>query len=216
MYSWVSHTWNPIKGCQFECDYCYVKHAVDKYGYDARVRLDEEDLRTRLGRDKIVFVGSMADMWGEWVPKEQIAKILWRCRDFPHNEYVFQSKNPRRFLEFKFWKDLRVVLGTTIETDEYPASFHTNAPSIDERIQAMLNLKPMKRFVTIEPIMDFQIDSLVAAIRAIDPDFVTIGADSKWHGLVEPPWEKAELLISELNKFVEIRQKKNLNRLRNK
>jgi hypothetical protein len=119
-------------------------------------------------------------------------------------------------LEFKFRKDLRAILGTTIETNEYPTGFHTNAPSIDERIQAMLSLKPMKRFVTIEPIMDFHIDSLVASIRVIDPDFVTIGADSKGHGLVEPPWEKVELLISELSKFVEIRQKKNLDRLRGK
>ncbi len=193
-----------------------MKHAVEKYGFDDRVRLDEEDLRTRLGRDKIIFVGSMCDMWGPWIPKEQIAKVLSRCRDFPDNEYVFQSKNPRRFLEFKFWKNLRAILGTTIETNEYPASFHTKAPSIDKRAQAMLNLKPMKRFVTIEPIMDFHIDALIAAIRVIDPDFVTIGADSKGHGLVEPPREKVELLISELNRFVEIRQKKNLYRLRGK
>jgi hypothetical protein len=56
----------------------------------------------------------------------------------------------------------------------------------------------------------------VAAIRVIEPDFVTIGADSKGHDLVEPPWEKVELLVSELSKFVEIRQKKNLDRLRGK
>ncbi len=78
----------------------------------------------------------------------------------------------------------------------------------------MGELKGMRRFVTIEPIMDFNLVALLLAIEFIGPEFVTIGADSKGHGLVEPPWKKVEILISELSKFTEIRQKKNLERLK--
>jgi len=55
---------------------------------------------------------------------------------------------------------------------------------------------------------------LVSMIYGIKPDFVTIGADSKGHNLVEPPWEKVQELINTISKFTEIRQKSNLERLR--
>jgi hypothetical protein len=48
----------------------------------------------------------------------------------------------------------------------------------------------------------------------LNPEFVTIGADSKGHNLVEPSWERIEVLIDNLSAFTEIRQKTNLERLR--
>jgi len=208
MYEFCTHHWSPIRGCLFECPYCYTQK-FDKHWN--KPRLDEEDLTTRLGKGKIVFVGSKCDMWGPWVPKEWITQVLQRCKDFPGNQYVFQSKNPGRFRD-NLW-DLHILLGTTIETDTYPEGFKTNAPSIIHRAAQMMLLKKRK-FVTIEPIMDFSVYALTALIRGIEPEFVMIGADSKGHNLVEPPWEKVEQLISGLNKFVEIRQKKNLERLK--
>ena len=64
MYPWVTHTWNPIKGCGYACPYCYVKSMKERYGYDNTVRLDEKELSTNLGKDRTIFVGSMGDMWG--------------------------------------------------------------------------------------------------------------------------------------------------------
>ena len=214
MYPWVSHTWNPIKGCDFQCNYCYVKKAVSR-GYDAHIRIDIGDLEeTRIGKGKIIFVGSMGDMFGEWVPKEWIVHVLEHCAVYPENEYVFQSKNPKRFSEFKFPRPARTLLGTTIETDEYPKGFQTRAPSIAERVGAMLKLYPMRRFVTIEPIMDFDLSNLLRIVEMIKPEFVTAGADSKGHGLKEPAPEKVLKLIGGLNEMkVEIRQKSNLERL---
>ena len=214
MYPWVSHTWNPIKGCDFECDYCYVKKAVSR-GYDATVRIDMGDLEeTRIGKGKTIFVGSMADMWGPWVPKAWIEEVLTVCRVYADNAYVFQSKNPKRFREFKFPHPVRTLLGTTIETDRYPKDFKTKAPSIPERVGAMMELYPMRRFITIEPIMDFDLSNLLRIVEMISPEFITIGADSKGHGLKEPEPEKVLKLLDGLNKMkVEIRQKSNLERL---
>ena len=99
MYLWVTHTWNPIKGCKHACRYCYVKELETRYQYDASPRFVEDELKTNLGNSKVIFVGSTADMWGEWVDSLNIEQVLERCRRFD-NEYVFQSKNPVRFLEF--------------------------------------------------------------------------------------------------------------------
>ena len=217
MYSWLSHTWNPVKGCNFECDYCYVKKAVSR-GYDAHIRIDMGDLEeTKIGKGKTIFIGSMADMWGEWIPKAWIEEVLTVCRAYADNVYVFQSKNPGRFSEFKFPHPARTLLGTTIETNRYPEGFQTKAPSIEERVGAMMNLYPSRRFVTMEPIMDFDLPNLLRIIEMIRPEFVTIGADSKNHGLEEPDPEKVLKLIGGLNEMkVEIRQKSNLERLLNK
>ena len=54
---------------------------------------------------------------------------------------------------------------------------------------------------------------LVEMIRRINPRFVSIGADSKRHGLPEPDPEKIRKLISTLRKFTEVREKDNLKRL---
>lgn len=227
MYEWVTHHWNPIKGgCQFGCPYCYVPHTKGAQFYEGPPRLDPGELRTHLGRGKIIFVGSMVDMWGNWIETGEIAQVLNRCYSFPENEYVFQSKNPKRFLEFGWRTIKRFNLGTTIETDEYPKGFKSEAPLVWERAGIMERLDDwfsrhldglkgrFTKFVTIEPIMDFNLDALSLMIHKIRPGFVTIGADSKGHGLIEPPWEKVEKLIHRLSQFTEIRQKSNLERLK--
>jgi hypothetical protein len=164
-------------------------------------------------------------MWGPWIPNEWIGKILVKCYDYPENTYVFQSKNPARFKEFllgevgslvaklKKFPSSNIILGTTIETDEYPKGFKTKAPPIKERFEAMRDLKWPRKFVTIEPIMEFGLP-LLGMIFMIRPEFVTIGADSKGHNLAEPSWSDVQMLINELTKFTEIRQKTNLERLR--
>jgi DNA repair photolyase len=213
MYTFVSHMWSPIRGCQHDCPYCYVTAIAKRYGQSYPIGLDLEDLETCLGEGKIIFVGHLTDMWGSWVPKEWIDQVLEVCNRYPKNEYVFQSKNPKRFSEFKFSHPARVLLGTTIETDKYPPNFRTKAPPIDRRIEAMIKLYPLRRFVTIEPIMDFDLSNLVRIIEIVRPEFVTIGADSKGQGLSEPDPEKVAMLIDALGKSVEIRQKTNLKRL---
>jgi DNA repair photolyase len=218
MYEFTDFTWNPIKGhCKFECPYCYVK-SIDRFKkWDVPCYLNEKELTVNLGKDRTIFVGSMADMWGEWVKDEWIQRVLGRCTQFS-NVYIFQSKNPERFFKFLPWlKTLRCYLGTTLETDQYPREFQTNAPSLNERVEAIGRLRAMnqKVFVTIEPIMQFNLKAFLEDIEFIEPDFVTIGADSKGHFLAEPTWWEVERLIENLMIIkVEIRQKKNLERLR--
>lgn len=46
-----------------------------------------------------VFVGAMADIWGEWVPDEWILEILLECKKRPHNNYIFLTKNPQKMCD---------------------------------------------------------------------------------------------------------------------
>ena len=54
---------------------------------------------------------------------------------------------------------------------------------------------------------------MVSWMKNIDPTFISIGADSKGHNLPEPPGAKVKELIQELEKFTEVKVKKNLSRL---
>jgi protein gp37 len=47
--------------------------------------------------DGRVFVGSMADVFGKWVPDEWIQKIFDACMEAPGWEYLFLTKWPNRY-----------------------------------------------------------------------------------------------------------------------
>jgi len=46
-----------------------------------------------------VFVGSMADMFGEWIPDEWIQGVLEACEVAPWHQYIFLTKNPMRYIQ---------------------------------------------------------------------------------------------------------------------
>ena len=210
MYPWITHTWNAIKGkCPHQCSYCYMNRFPLK-----PVRLDNGEFNTNLGEGNTIFVGSSCDMWANKISDEWIRKTLEHCNKY-NNIYLFQSKNPHRFLKAEFLRllPLDAFLGTTIETNR---DFNNdNVPNQSQRYYAMELLKQFnrKRMVSIEPIMNFDLDILLMWIKNINPSFVSIGADSKDHNLPEPSKEKTLVLIEELKKFTEVKIKDNLKRI---
>lgn len=211
MYEFCDFTWNPIRGkcTEHNCSYCYMKKF--KVG---ELRLDEKALFDNLGKGKFIFVGSSTDMWAKNVLSEWIVKVLDQCNMYPENAYLFQSKNPARFEDFLDILPKNSILGTTIETDKYRIhGIVTLAPDPLERATALAELKWNRKFVSIEPIMEFDIDTMVKWIRSIRPAFISIGADSKRSNLPEPSPEKVRKLIEELGLITEIHVKNNLKRL---
>jgi len=207
MYDWVTHTWNPYKGCEFDCVYCYVK---SNKGYSFEPRFSERELTTDLGKDRFIFVGSMTDMFGDWVPQNCIKRIINYCNRFD-NHYLFQTKNPRRLIGWLKMFPESTILGTTIETNRI-TSHISKAPSTYERAYAMSIIRFDKE-VTIEPILDFDVYDLALMIKTIGPKFVAIGADSKGHNLDEPSPGKIKELIEEISVFTQVKIKKNLKRI---
>lgn len=48
-------------------------------------------------RPRNIFVCSMADLFGAWVPDEWIIEVLAACRRAPQHRYLFLTKNPDRY-----------------------------------------------------------------------------------------------------------------------
>ena len=187
------------------------------------LRLVENEFKEDLAKDlinypngKYIFVGSSTDMWSIPVLPQWIGNVLRYCKKFPENAYLFQSKNPGRFTSYLSNFPINTILGTTIESNR-PYPEYSNSPHPIQRAKAIKSHKlseQMKTMITIEPILDFDYHPFLEMIKDANPDFITIGADSKVHGLKEPSKEKVEQFINELKAAgLNVLEKKNLNRL---
>lgn len=80
-------------------DGSWSKEHVCAYPYD----FDPTFHRYRLGipakwKDpRTIFVCSMADLFGDWVPDEWIREVLAACEKAPWHRYLFLTKNPGRY-----------------------------------------------------------------------------------------------------------------------
>lgn len=103
-------------------------------------------------KPRTIFVGSMCDLFGEWVPDEWIREVFKVCEAAPQHRYLFLSKNPSRYLEYankhpltppdreNFW------YGTTITSEDDSV-----------RIYDLLNWHShngANTYVSIEPLLD--------------------------------------------------------------
>jgi DNA repair photolyase len=218
MYPFVDWLWNPVIGkCQHDCSYCYVKRIANRFRQEqANPRLVEAELKCGLGSNNYIFVCSGCDLFANNIPYGWIKKTIDYAHSFEGNRYLFQTKNPKRFItsyfELSAEKD---VLCTTIETDQRLPEIMQNAPSPFARAKYMTAMKErgFRTMVTIEPVIDFNLEFMLFMLKGIGPEQVNIGADSGHNHLPEQPKEKIIDLITELRKFTKVVEKKNLDRL---
>ena len=212
MYDWVTHTWNPIRGkCLHNCRYCYM-HRYWKMMKNSEIRLDEKDLKIDLGKHNHIFVGSSTDMFAQNVPFKWINAVMRKTYAHPLNEYVFQTKNPLRFKDFTFGTD-NMTIGITMESDivHFPRKY---VPPPGYMASVFASVKKINvKFVTIEPIMEFNSKRFLELIKQIKPSWVNIGADSGHNKLPEPSSAKINSLIRNLEWFTRVYKKSNLKRL---
>jgi len=221
MYPWVTHMHSHLRGaCSHACPYCYVQAISRRFGGDAHtgpLRLKTDELKVRYGSGRTIFVEHSNDLFQEAVETRWISEIMRHCRRWPENVYVFQTRNTERAAQLAYMMPPRSMIGTTIETNRKAPG---NAPHPKHRARWLMgHLYDLfcKRFVTIEPILDFDVEVMLGLLDIARPEFVNIGADSKGHGLEEPSAEKVLELIDGIGKMgIEIRQKKNLERILNK
>lgn len=91
-----------------------------------------------------IFVCSMADLFGDWVPTEWIKKVFKACEAAPQHNYLFLTKNPRRYerliLSGILPKGANYWYGSTITTGEQEFFISKD--------------KQYNTFVSIEPILE--------------------------------------------------------------
>ena len=122
---WCDYTWNPVSGCLHPCrnTYCYANKQVRRFStvtakpageiHDLKKRadtvypfgFDPTFHRYKLGEPSgrktpaTIFVVSMGDLFGEWVPDKWIKTVFAECAAAPQHRYMFLTKNPKRYIE---------------------------------------------------------------------------------------------------------------------
>jgi len=133
-------------------------------------------------------------------------QILARIKQLPDRTFLIQSKNPSIFRGYRFPEN--VLLGTTIETDRsnlYQGI--SRAPLPSQRYSAMLKLRHPRKIVTVEPILDFDVEILEEWISDIGPETCYVGYDSKKNFLPEPELSKVKALMKKLKETTNVRAK---------
>lgn len=74
-----------------------VTKAPYPFGFKPTFYRERLDIPKRWTRPRNIFVCSMADLFGEWVPDEWIKAVLDACRKAPQHRYLFLTKNPDRY-----------------------------------------------------------------------------------------------------------------------
>jgi protein gp37 len=195
--SWACWTWNPVTGCLHNCPYCYAREGAvmnenlrqfypfgfEPTLYDYRMGAPgntkvPEGVRDdpRLGR---VFVTSMGDLFGKWVPDEWIQKVFASCRANPQWEYLFLTKFPQRYVGLQL--PPTAWLGTTVD-EQYRVKIAEEAFRKIEGVRVKwLSLEPLLSPLEFTDLSMF--------------DWVVLGAQSATkqpHGRVPefaPKWE---------------------------
>lgn len=225
MYSDSIKQWNVIVGCKFDCIYCkksfqaQMKRQMPKFDengkqyrgckkcYDYEPHFHEDRLTQSLPNtkgDEFIWACSSGDISFAFLGWTE--KVLNRIRELPHKTFFMQTKNPFYFNYFELPNNL--IIGTTLETNREKGYKKISKALLPQgRVLGLINVNHNRKFITIEPILEFDLDILVYWIKMIKPKRVYVGYDTKNNKLPEPLLDKTMKLIDELKKFTKVKTK---------
>jgi len=181
MFRSVSHTATYFQGCDHGCLYCWAK--LMGISHVPKLKQTDEFQVLKI-RDAVIFLNSAHDCFAECIPVEWINQMLrWINRQHSSNKFLLQSKNPRRmagFLDLLLKIKDRVRLGTTLETtgsmEAYSTAIH---PAHRAYYLAHFHQKyGFETFLSLEPLMNFNLRKMELWIRAVNPVMIEIGLDN--------------------------------------
>jgi hypothetical protein len=196
-----TETWNPFKGCRFECTYCkpsFQRQAKRqkkrcKKCYDYTPHVHAERLK-KMPSSKIIFVAGNGDIsfCDPGFTREILGSIKKHNVRAPGKTFYLQSKRPEYFQQFLGEFPDNVILVTTLETNRDQGYDQVSkAPVPSERYRQFLSLNYPRKVVTIEPLMDFDADVFSKWMADLRPEYVWLGFNSHAECQIpEPPAEK--------------------------
>ncbi len=212
--------WNPQAGCLFDCRYCVPTFKAQAkrqrqncercYKYEPHEHPERLATMPKGGKGKTLFVCSSGDL--AFATMEFTNRIIQAVREYD-GDVLLQSKRPDIFLMYARFLPPNVILGTTLETNRdegYKLVSKARPPT--ERWRQFCDLRWPRKCVTVEPIMDFDLDNFsdmltcvhgephAARSRTVHPAHVWFGYNSKPKQveLPEPSPEKVVALMERL------------------
>lgn len=206
---WCDSTWNPVTGCLHGCAYCYARKMAIRFGsgittghnhthmlgkpvhlksgtvcpypfnFDPTLHLYKLGEPCHWRKPRTVFVCSMADLFGDWVPDEWIRLVFNAAEAAPQHRYIYLTKYPERIrrIESAGW------------LPEH-ANWWWGATVTDKSSKALYGLGLRHTLVSVEPLME-RLDTELGTFGGAE--WIIIGAETgNRTGRIEPEREWVE------------------------
>jgi protein gp37 len=163
---WASWTWNPVTGCEHGCRFCYAREIANSermapyypnkfeptfHPYRLNAPKNTSKPKSDDARDGRVFVCSMADLFGKWVPNAWIESVFKACLDSPEWEYLFLTKWPARYSKMPLIK--KAWYGASIIQQSDVKRVESDMAKIDsDDVIKWISLEPMLGPIKFEDI----------------------------------------------------------------
>lgn len=191
---WAPYSWNPVTGCKTGCPYCYAHDIAIHYTGHFNPAFHSNRLTApdntplpdgRAYGQRNVFVCSMADLFGEWVPQDWIDAVLDTVSSSPDWTFLFLTKNPKRLIGIE-WPD-NAWVGTTVDVQA----------RVDGAEKAFREIEAPVKFLSCEPLQEHLTFSDLSMFN-----WLIIGGRSASTGMpaFQPDWLWVEDLISQARK----------------
>ena len=154
-----------------------------------RYRLDEPK---HWKKPRNIFVCSMADLMGDWVPQDWKQDVIKACEEAPQHRYLFLTKNPYgynvwpskdRKLEYEFMRQENFWLGCSLTGAEDLSRYDGHYGRYLYAMRGNMIPGKVHRFISIEPIL-----TDVMELPGYSGDGSALGeaiADTKYAGHIE-------------------------------
>jgi protein gp37 len=182
--SWAAWSWNPVTGCLHGCNYCYAREFANRPRYASAypagfTPLFHPDRLAAPANNRIpkqhlhdpywwrVFVVSMGDLYGNWMPDEWIAQVHAAMLVSPQWEYLLLTKFPRRYVGLDLPPNAWV--GTSVDEQKRVKLAEDAFRQIEGVKVKWLSLEPLKEPLEFSDLSMFDWVVIGAKTQTIQP-----------------------------------------------
>lgn len=212
---WTDYTHNPIAGCFHRCRWqmpdgttavCYAEDVAGSIASPAYPEGFEHhywkpaklQAPRNLKTPSRIFIGSMADVFGHWVPAEQVQAVLDMCYQAHWHSFQFLTKNAPRLREFRFPRNVWVGCSSP------PSSFmgkdlseHQQLRMLAKSLDCLRESRAEVKWMSFEPLA-IDAAQVVAQYKGA-LNWAVVGAASKGKTYYQPDPAYLQRLVAELD-----------------
>lgn len=179
-----------------------MRKAAFPFGFDPTLHRYRLDIPKRWSEPRTIFVGSMADVFGDWVPDEWIKQVLDACRAAPQHRYLFLSKNPSRYVTYNGGEHLDELPDTPMYWYGTSITKRTEIISRGYELKLLHNHFQCNTFASVEPILEDFGHAQYYEYIAAAAQWVIVGTESgNRKGKVIPERAWIEKLVKACDRF---------------